>query len=141
MTISSSNRTAKYAATLILAGALMAGASGAAMAQPADPNYQAQMRDYQQKQQEYQAATEEYNAKQAAHADATEAYAGKRAVYRAQRRDYAAEKRDFEHARADYDARYGVGAFDEYTRTVTTRTYVPANGGPVTTVRKEVIEH
>ena len=148
MQTSSSIRAAKYAGAMLLAVTLAAGAATSAMAQPADPNYQAQAQDYQQKQQQYQAQTQEYNAKQqefdakqAAHADATAAYADKRAVYHEQRADYAAQKRDYERARADYDARYGPGAFDTYTRTVTTKTYVPASGGEVTTVRKEVIEH
>ncbi len=137
---SSSSRTAKYAGAMILAATLCAGAGSAAMAQPADATYQAQVQDYQQKQQEYQAKQQDYDAKQIAHADASAAYAEKRAIYRDQRADYAAQKRDYERARADYDARYGPGAFDTYTRTVTT-TYIPANGGEVTTVRKEVIEH
>jgi hypothetical protein len=141
MQTSSSIRAVKYAGAVILAVTLAAGAAASAMAQPTDPNYQAQAQDYQQKQQQYQAAQQEYDAKQAAHADATAAYADKRAVYGAQRADYAAQKRDYERARADYDARYGPGAFDTYTRTVTTKTYVPANGDAVTTVRKEVIEH
>lgn len=141
---SSSSRSAKYAATLVLVATLAVGVSAIAWAQPADPNYQAQAQDYQQKQQQYEAARQEYEAKQAAHDNATDAYRDKRAVYGAQRADYAAQKRDYERARADYDARYGPGAFDTYTRTVTTtRTYSPA-GAPdtsVTTVRKEVIEH
>jgi hypothetical protein len=147
MQTSSSIRTAKYAGALILAVTL-AGAATIAVAQPADPNYQAQAQDYQQKQQQYQAQQQEYSAKQqeydakqAAHADASAAYSDKRAVYHEQRADYAAQKRDYERARADYDARYGPGAFDTYTKTITTKTYVPASGGPVTTVRKEVIEH
>jgi hypothetical protein len=134
---SSSSRAAKYAATLVLAATLTVGAGAIACAQPADPNYQAQEQDYQKKQQKYEAAKQDYQAKQAAHEDAT-------AAYRDRRADYAAQKRDYERARADYDARYGPGAFDTYTRTVTTtRTYTPA-GAPdasVTTVRKEVIEH
>jgi hypothetical protein len=135
MRSSSSSRTNKYVSTLVLAISLAAGASGLARAQPADPNYQAQAQDYQQKQQEYKA-------QQAAHEDATDAYRDKRAVYHAQRADYAAQKRDYERARADYDARYGPGAFDAYTRTVTTTTVYPAgDGSAVTTVRKEVIEH
>jgi hypothetical protein len=148
MQASSSIRSVKYAGALILAVTLAAGAASSAMAQPADPNYQSQAQDYQQKQEQYQAQQQEYNAKQqeydakqSAHADASAAYAEKRADYRAQRSDYAAQKRDYERARADYDARYGPGAFDTYTRTVTTRTYVPADGGPATTVRREVIEH
>jgi hypothetical protein len=141
MNASSSIRTAKYAGAMILAVTLAGGAASGAMAQPADPNYQAQAQDYQQKQQQYQAQQQEYDAKQAAHADASAAYADKRAVYHDQRADYAAQKRDYERARADYDARYGPGAFDTYTKTITTKTYVPANGDAVTTVRKEVIEH
>jgi hypothetical protein len=141
MQTSSSIRAAKYAGALIIAATLAAGAVTSAMAQPADPNYQAQAQDYQQKQQQYQAQQQEYNAKQAAHADASAAYADKRAVYHEQRADYAAQKRDYERARADYDARYGPGAFDTYTKTVTTKTYIPAGDGAVTTVRKEVIEH
>jgi hypothetical protein len=141
---SSSSRAAKYAATLVLATTLAASVWSGAYSQPADPNYQAQAQDYQAKQQQYEAAKQDYQAKQAAHEDATDAYRDRRAIYSAQRADYAAQKRDYERARADYDARYGPGAFDTYTRTVTTtRTYTPA-GAPdasVTTVRKEVIEH
>ena len=141
---SSSSRAAKYAATLVLAATLTVGAGSMVSAQPADPNYQSQAQDYQAKQQQYEAAKQDYQAKQAAHEAATDAYRDKRAVYSAQRADYAAQKRDYERARADYDARYGPGAFDTYTRTVTTtRTYTPAGDpdGSVTTVRKEVIEH
>jgi hypothetical protein len=148
MQSSSSIRAAKYAGAMVLAVTLAACAATSAMAQPADPNYQAQVQDYQLKQEQYQAQQQEYNAKlqeydakQDEHADAQAAYADKRAVYHEQRADYAAQRRDYERARADYDARYGPGAFDTYTRTVTTRSYGPAGDGTVTTVRKEVIEH
>jgi hypothetical protein len=141
MNTSISNRAGKYAGVVIIAITLGVAAGNVAKAQPADPNYQAQQQDYQQKQQQYQAQQQEYDAKQIGHAQAEAAYADKRAAYQDAKADYSAQKRDYERARADYDARYGPGAFDTYTRTVTTRTYVPAGDGTVTTVRKEVIEH
>jgi hypothetical protein len=141
----SSSSGLKQGSTLVLASMLLVCVAGAAKAQPVDPNYQAQVQDYQQKQAQYQAQRDDYDAKQIAHADAQAVYAAKRADYRTQRTDYAAQKRDYERARADYDARYGPGAFDRYTRTVTTttKTYTPAGDpdGSVTSVRKEVVEH
>jgi hypothetical protein len=82
--------------------ALMATTCGAplAMAQPADPNYQAQQQQYQDQQQQYQNAQQDYQ--------------NRTADYQAQRDAYRRAHEHFEHERAAYDARYGEGAFVRY---------------------------
>jgi outer membrane murein-binding lipoprotein Lpp len=137
----SSIRLRRSFGAVVLGAALLCGGATAAFAQPADPNYKAQVQDYQAKQQQYQAQQQVYQAQQAAHEDAQDAYRDKTAVYDAQRMRYEQQRRDYERGRDYYDAHYGSGAYDTFTKTITTKTYAPAGGGDIVTVRKEVIEH
>jgi hypothetical protein len=118
-----SMRPGKAVAALGLAAALAGGSSLAALAQPADPNYQNQAQDYQDKTQDYQNKVQDYQAKKDAYDAQKQSYQDQRARYRAQQDNYDQQRQDYERDRADYDARYGAGAFDTY---VHSRVYLPA---------------
>ena len=94
---------------LSLAALLVVGTSLPALAQPADPEanaqYEQQLRDYRNKQDQYQAQRQDYE-DQSADAQA------RRDTYSVQKDRYAQERGDYERQREDYDARYGAGAWE-----------------------------
>jgi len=109
----------------ILAGAAaFAGLlAGTAAAQPADPNYQAQVQDYQARQQQYQGQVQAYDQKKQAYDQKKQAYDAQRDAYARQRAGYRAQKDAADEQRqlwleglAAYEARYGRGSYDEYAR-------------------------
>ena len=133
----------------MLAGALAFASlmAGGAMAQPADPTYQAQQQDYQAKQQQYQdqlqahdAAQEAYSDKQQAYDAQRDAYARQRAGYRVSQEVYADQRRLYLLGRAQYEAKYGPGSYDVYTRTHTTTTVVGPAGNVESRTKTTVIE-
>lgn len=121
------------------AAALASVAALGARAQPADPNYQAQRQDYEAKQQQYQDQLQQYRQSQAAHAQQQEAYDAKRAGYRASQAVYAEQRRLYLLGRAAYEAKYGPGSYDEYTRTHTTTTTVISPAGTVESRTKTTV--
>jgi hypothetical protein len=133
----------------ILAGAVALASlmAGSAMAQPADPNYQAQQQDYQAKQQQYQnqlqahdAAQQAYSDKQQAYDAQKDAYARQRAGYRASRDTYDEQRALYLLGRIQYEAKYGKGSYDTYTRTHTTTTVVGPAGNVESRTKTTVIE-
>jgi hypothetical protein len=135
-------RTSIIAAAVALAGLSAVGAK----AQPADPNYQAQSQDYQAKQQQHQQQQQDYQAQKQATDRAQErydaqrdAYARQRAGYQAKQDDYAEQRRLYLLGRAAYEAKYGVGSYDVYTRTHTTTTTVVSPAGTVESRTKTTV--
>lgn len=115
----------------ILAGAAaLAGLTAQpAAAQPADPNYQAQVQDYQARQQQYQGQVQVYDRKQQAYDAQRDAYARQRAGYREQKDAADEQRRLWFQGLAAYEARYGRGSYDEYAHAhpdVTTTVVTPA---------------
>jgi opacity protein-like surface antigen len=113
----------------ILAGAAVLAMAAAAAAQPADPNYQAQVQDNQARQQQYQDQLQSYQQKQQAYDAQRDAYARQRAGYRSEK-DAADEQRRLWLQGLDaYEARYGRGSYEVYARAhpdVTTTVITPA---------------
>jgi hypothetical protein len=115
----------------ILAGAAaLAGLTAlSAAAQPADPNYQAQVQDNQARQQQYQQQLRSYDQKKDAYDAQRDAYAQQRSRYRSEK-DQADEQRSlWLQGLAVYEARYGRGSYDEYAHAhpdVTTVVVKPA---------------
>jgi hypothetical protein len=116
---------------------MFAGAAGAfaglvavsAAAQPADPNYQAQVQDNQARQQQYQQELDAYHQKQDAYEAQREAYARQRAGYRSEKDQAAEQRRLWLQGLDAYEARYGRGSYDEYAHAhpdVTTTVITPA---------------
>lgn len=113
----------------ILAGAAALAVAGAAAAQPADPNYQAQVQDNQARQQQYQDQLQAYRQKQEAYEAQRDAYARQRAGYRAQKDAADEQRRLWLQGMAAYEARYGRGSYEVYARAhpdVTTTVITPA---------------
>lgn len=131
MTQSLSARAVKAAASGLLAAALATGVGGGALAQPGDPNFQAQTREYEAMQQQYQAQQQGYQEQQDHYQAERDAYAGKLAAYHDRKDAYDTRRADYEAARAAYDARWGPGAFDDYQRSHTTTTTVYSPAGQV----------
>jgi hypothetical protein len=134
--------------TSILAGAaaLASLVAWGAGAQPADPNYKAQQQDYQAKQQQYQAQQQQYqnqvqtyDQKQADHAQAQGAYDAQRAGYRESQATYAEQRRFYLLGRAAYEAKYGPGSYDVYTRSHSTTTTVVNPAGDVESRTKTTV--
>ena len=102
----------------ILAGAaaLASLLASPAAAQPADPNYQAQVQDNQARQQQYQEQRQAYEQKQQAYDAQRDAYARQRAGYREQKDEADAQRQLWREGLAVYEARYGRGSYDEYAR-------------------------
>lgn len=136
-------------ASLLVGAALASLVAWGANAQPADPNYLAQQQDYQAKQHDYQAQQQQYrnqvqayDQKQVAHAEAEQAYDAQRSGYRASEAAYAEQRRLYLQGRAAYEAKYGPGSYDVYTRTHSTTTTVVSPAGDVESRTKTtVIEH
>lgn len=106
-------RTSMFAGAAALASLVAASAPPAA-AQPADPNYQAQVQDNQARQQQYQQQLQTYDQKKQAYEAQRDAYARQRAGYRSEK-DAADEQRQlWLQGLAAYEARYGRGSYDEY---------------------------
>jgi hypothetical protein len=127
--LSRRNRSTAMIRLSILAGAAGLALAGAAAAQPADPNYQAQLQDNQARQQQYQDQLKAYRQKQEAYDAQREAYARQRAGYRSDKDAADAQRRLWLQGLAAYEARYGVGSYDEYARAhpdVTTTVITPA---------------
>lgn len=131
-------RTSILAAAAALAGLMATGAS----AQPADPNYQAQVQDYQARQRQYQQQLQAHDHQQEAYDAQRDAYATQRAGYAARQVIYDDQRRLYLLGRAQYEAKYGPGSYDEYTRTHTTTTTVVSPVGHVESrSRTTVITH
>jgi uncharacterized protein HemX len=138
----SSRPATKWALSFALAAGLAFGAGAVAYAQPGDANYQAQAQDYQAKQDQYNAQTQAYEAKKGAYENQKDAYAQQRAGYRASQDVYAEQQRLYALGRAEYEARFGAGSYDVYTRTHTTTTTTISPAGTVESRTKTtVIEH
>jgi hypothetical protein len=107
-----------------------------AAAQPADPNYQAQVQDYQARQQQYQGQVQAYERKQQTYEKKQDAYSAQRDAYARQRAGYRDQKDEADAQRqlwlqglAAYEAKYGRGSYDEYAHAhpdVTTVVVTPA---------------
>jgi hypothetical protein len=113
----------------ILAGAAALAIAGAAAAQPADPNYQAQVQDNQARQQQYQDQLQSYQQKQQAYDAQRDAYARQKAGYRDAKDTADAQRALWLQGMAVYEAKYGRGAYEEYRRAhpdVTTTVVTPA---------------
>jgi hypothetical protein len=110
--------------------------AGPAAAQPADPNYQAQVRDNEARQKQYEQQLQAYHQKQEAYDAQRDAYARQRDAYARQRAGYRSEKDAADEQRRlwlqgldAYEARYGRGSYDEYAHAhpdVTTVVVTPA---------------
>ena len=107
----------------ILAGAAALASLTAlpAAAQPADPNYQAQVQDHQAREQQYQEQKQAYDAKKEAYEAQKDAYAAQKDAYARQRAGYRERKDEADAQRelwlqglAVYEARYGRGSYEEY---------------------------
>jgi hypothetical protein len=121
---------------------VLTGAAGIARAQPADPNYSAQAQDYQAKQQQYQQQQQQYRDKQDSYAAQKDAYAQQKAGYADKQQVYDEQRRVYLLGRAEYEAKYGAGSYDVYTRTHTTTTTTVSPAGNVESRTKTtVIEH
>jgi hypothetical protein len=101
---------------LASAAALAALMALPAAAQPADPNYQAQVQDNQARQQQYQQQVQTYDQKKQAYDAQRDAYARQRARYRDQKDVADAQRQLWLQGLAAYEARYGRGSYDEYVR-------------------------
>ncbi len=129
--------------SVLAGGAALAGLLAlSAAAQPADPNYQAQVQDNQARQQQYQEQLRAYDQKAQAYDAQRDAYAQQRSRYRSEK-DQADEQRSlWLQGLAAYEARYGRGSYDEYARAhpdVTTVVVKPAGkaeerGGTTTVI-------
>ena len=100
-----------------------------AAAQPADPNYQAQVQDNQARQQQYQQQVQAYDQKKQAYDAQRDAYARQRAGYRDQKDEADAQRDLWLQGLAAYEAKYGRGSYDEYAHAhpdVTTVVVKPA---------------
>lgn len=124
----------------VAVGLAVCGAS-VAIAQPADPTYQAQQQDYQNKQAEYQAQTQAYEARQENYEAKKEAYQAQRAGYRASQDLYAEQRALYALGRAEYEARFGPGSYDEYTKRTTTTTVISPAGTVESRTKTTVITH
>ena len=122
-------RLSIFAGAVALASLL----AGSAMAQPADPNYQAQQQDYQAKQQQYQDQLQAHDAAQQAYSDKQQAYDAQKDAYDEQRALYLL-------GRIQYEAKYGKGSYDTYTRTHSTTTVVGPAGNVESRTQTTVIE-
>jgi hypothetical protein len=100
-----------------------------AAAQPADPNYKAQVQDNQARQQQYQGQVQAYDKQQQTYDKQQQTYARERAGYRDQK-DAADEQLNlWRQGLAAYEAKYGRGSYDEYAHAhpeVTTTVVTPA---------------
>jgi len=111
------------------AGAFASLVAASAAAQPADPNYQAQVQDNRARQQQYQQQLDAYHQKQDAYEAQREAYARQRAGYRSEQDQAAEQRRLWLQGLDAYEARYGRGSYDEYAHAhpdVTTTVITPA---------------
>jgi hypothetical protein len=100
----------------VLAGAAaLAGLTALPVAaQPADPNYQAQVQDNQARQQQYQQQLQAYGQKKDAYDAQRDAYAQQRSRYRSEKDQADEQRRLWFEGLAAYEARYGRGSYDEY---------------------------
>jgi hypothetical protein len=113
----------------IFVGAAALALAGAVAAQPADPNYQAQVQDNQARQQQYQDQLQTYQQKQGAYDAQRDAYARQRAGYRLQKDAADEQRRLWLQGMAVYEAKYGHGSYEDYRRAhpdVTTTVITPA---------------
>jgi len=139
MSILSSRPAAKWVLSFALAAGLSASAAVVANAQPADANYQAQAQDYQAKQDQYNAQSQAYELKQGAYEAQKDAYARQRANYRDKQDLYAEQRRLYAIGRAEYEARFGPGSYDVYTRTYVTKSTTVSPAGDVETRTKTTV--
>ena len=109
--------------SILASAAAFAGLTSlSAAAQPPDPNYQAQVRDNQARQQQYQQQVQSYDQKQQAYDAQRDAYARQQAAADQQRQLWL-------QVLQAYEARYGRGSYDEYATAhpdVTTTAVTPA---------------
>jgi hypothetical protein len=109
-------------------------------AQPADPDYQAQVQDHAAREQQYQQQVQTYEQKKQAYDAQRDAYARQRAGYRAQKDEADAQRQLWLDGLEVYEARYGRGSYDEYAHAHPDVTVVTPAGKVEQRGRTTVIE-